>query len=128
MDRKMNFKFNPDKFVENKIFREILNNSIQNYCDKSRTIVQRAYELKSGWINIVDNRSKYLERRTPPEDIFGSFLLEDGIIQKNTFFPMPTHRLLTSDGIFRLDSEIEECMIRDLEKIKKGSSWLQFNS
>lgn len=122
MDRRMNFEFKPDKFIENKVFRKYMNDSIQKYCDKSDYLVRRAYELQSGWINIIDNRSKYLERRTPPEDIFGSFLLEDGIIQKHTFFPMPTHRLLTVDGIFRLDSDIEECMIKELEQIKSNQS------
>lgn len=116
MDKRLNYTLSPEHFIENDIFRQGLHDSIKKHCKSSTYLVERAKSLKSGWMNIVDRRSRHFERRTPPEDIFGSVLLKDGEIVEESYTAMDYYRLLTSDGIFQMDPDIEERFIEDLLK------------
>lgn len=67
-------------------------------------------------MNIIDKRSKYLERRTPVEDIIATIQLENGKMVVESYTPTQYHRLLTSDGVFQLEEEIEQEIIKELER------------
>ncbi|KAI7905941.1 uncharacterized protein BX663DRAFT_498196 [Cokeromyces recurvatus] len=46
-----------------------------------------------------------------PEDIVGSVELNAGKIKEGTYQPMPTHRLVTSKGLFQLSEPLTNCII-----------------
>lgn len=52
-----------------------------------------------------------------PEDIIGSVQLDKGTIVPGTYQPMPTHRMVTNDGLFQLSEPLAKC-------IKKASKEL----
>src|SRR4051812_19220843 len=73
-------------------------------------------------------RSRRSQRRhfwVPPSQMFHDFCLiereycrtvhlEDGVMQRGTYKPMPTHRLFTDEGLFVLDSFIEDKLLSSL--------------
>lgn len=62
-----------------------------------------------GWMPITDGRMPWLFSRTPePDDIFGMVLVQNHKIVPGTFQPMPTHRLLTINGLFQLPAEVAQ--------------------
>jgi hypothetical protein len=51
-----------------------------------------------------------------PEDIIGSVELKDGHIKEGTYQPMPAHRMITNDGIFRLSEPLTKCVVEAAKK------------
>jgi hypothetical protein len=50
-----------------------------------------------------------------PSDIWGTVLLDNGTIVKNSFEPMPTHRWSTSDGLATLTEFLHNQVIMELK-------------
>ncbi|RKP27733.1 hypothetical protein SYNPS1DRAFT_10650, partial [Syncephalis pseudoplumigaleata] len=46
-----------------------------------------------------------------PEDIFGSVQLKEGAIVPRSFQPMPTHRMVSSNGLFRLSDTLHAALL-----------------
>lgn len=71
----------------------------------------------SRWLHIGDERNPPAWGRINfPEDIIGSVQLKDGHIQEGTYQPMPTHRIITNDGIFRLSEPLKNCVVEAAKK------------
>jgi hypothetical protein len=80
-----------------------------------------AYVFAS-WLHVADERNPPPWGRIPlPEDIFGSVLLSKGIIQPNTYQRMPSHRFVTSNGLFQLSSPLQSILRSTLlEEVKQS--------
>lgn len=99
------------RFEENAVFVRLLHAVVRRHLPASPVWQKRARELGSGWMNVLDQRSG-LARATPSEDIVGTIQLADGRMLADTYEPMPTHRLYTDAGVFRLDTHLQ----RELEQ------------
>ncbi|KAJ2965118.1 hypothetical protein NQZ79_g153 [Umbelopsis isabellina] len=77
---------------------------------------------QDGWLHVADERNPPPWGRIPlPEDIFGSVLLDKGVIQPNTYERMPSHRFVTSNGLFRLSDPMQRLLVSTLlEEIQKS--------
>ena len=53
-------------------------------------------------------------RVADPEDIFGTVLVQDGKMVKESFEPMFTHRLYTSNGMFKLDPYLLQELLKEM--------------
>eukprot|EP01126_Amoeba_proteus_P029096 TRINITY_DN2867_c0_g1_i1.p1 TRINITY_DN2867_c0_g1~~TRINITY_DN2867_c0_g1_i1.p1 ORF type:complete len:139 (-),score=20.62 TRINITY_DN2867_c0_g1_i1:76-492(-) len=119
----------PSRFKENPDFENFIQTVISKHVYNSPLWIKRAQELKTGitrvmliplkfplgWMNINDGRARYT-RCIPSEDIFGSVLLADGVMVDKTYSPMPSHRLISEEGIlFQLDSYLKT---KALEEVK----------
>lgn len=101
------------RFQENRAFRLLLNNVIDKSIQNSPAHQALAAYLKNGNLHINDLRvPEQWGRVNDPEDIFGSVLVQDGKIKVGTFEPMFTHRLLSSNGIFKLDSFLLDKLLK----------------
>ena len=70
------------------------------------------------WLHIGDERNPPPWGRIPyPEDIIGTVFVQGGVIQPNTYQPMPTHRLATSNGFMQLSEPLTQCLIREAKRI-----------
>ena len=70
------------------------------------------------WLHISDERNPPPWGRIPyPEDIIGTVFVQGGVIQPNTYQPMPTHRLATSNGFMQLSEPLTQCLIREAKRI-----------
>ncbi|KAI8145653.1 hypothetical protein BJV82DRAFT_510746 [Fennellomyces sp. T-0311] len=75
---------------------------------------------KEGWLHIADERNPPPWGRIPfPEDIIGSVLVREGVIQPNSYEPMPAHRLATSNGIFQLSDPLTQCLVQEAKRVAK---------
>ncbi|KAI8064865.1 uncharacterized protein B0P05DRAFT_554671 [Gilbertella persicaria] len=72
---------------------------------------------KEGWLHIGDERNPPPWGRINfPEDIIGSVQLEEGKIKEGTYEPMPTHRMVTNDGLFKMSEPLTQCVINAAKK------------
>jgi len=111
----------PARFRENEKFRAFLHDFLAHHVDKSPSLQKKAKQYRGGWMNINDQRSRF-GRAVPSEDIFGTVELRDGEMIPLSYTPMPTHRLLTDEGLFRLDGFLQKQLEQSiLALIQEGS-------
>lgn len=67
---------------------------------------------------IIDARDPAVWGRIPyPEDIFGMVQVKDGQIIQGTYQPMPTHRIITTKGLFVLSDPLQKKLLEKLIKL-----------
>ncbi|EIW71238.1 hypothetical protein TREMEDRAFT_18910, partial [Tremella mesenterica DSM 1558] len=109
-------------FKENPDFLKTLHSSIQSALKESKA-PEVEYEASirpgDGYIHITDQRA------TPPagrigdiEDIIATIFVKDGKIVPSTYTPMPTYRLITSNGPLVLPPGLAEHLIEVLRSIE----------
>ncbi|KAJ3387218.1 hypothetical protein HDU92_002044 [Lobulomyces angularis] len=102
-------------FVENKSFRKIINDTISKNIHNDVVLQGWAYQQKNGYLNIQDERCYVPWGRVPdPEDIFGTVLLSQGKIVEGSFEQMPTHRMVSANGMFKLSEYLESRLIEEV--------------
>ncbi|KAI0772883.1 hypothetical protein BD413DRAFT_36346 [Trametes elegans] len=127
-------------FVENERFREVLHEAVQSALRDGVDEVQKngAIQTREGWMHIhgtparaprsasvrvcasrpawIDNRNiPALGRIGDPDDIIASVRVENGEVLSETYQPMPSYRLCTSDGVVQLTEGLAQ---RLLEVVK----------
>ncbi|TFK79563.1 hypothetical protein K466DRAFT_606054 [Polyporus arcularius HHB13444] len=113
-------------FVENESFRDILHEAVQSALRDGADEVQKnsAIQTREGWMHIHDSRNlPALGRIGDPDDIIASVRVENGEIMAETYQPMPSYRLATSDGVLQLTeglaarlTEILEARVREEQR------------
>ncbi|CAG8656134.1 708_t:CDS:2, partial [Dentiscutata heterogama] len=100
-------------FRENNKFIKFLHQMIaDNVADADPQLQALAKYHQNGWLHIADIRDPAPWGRIPyPEDIFGMVLVKDGQIVPGTYQPMPTHRILTTKGLFMLNGPFQEKLL-----------------
>ncbi|KAF7728434.1 hypothetical protein EC973_006114 [Apophysomyces ossiformis] len=110
----------PRTFVGNDVFVDFLHRTLAEniHSVNDPSLKGLAKWQKEGWLHIADERNPPPWGRIPsPEDIIGSVLVKNGVIQGGTYQPMPAHRLVTSNGIFQLSEPLTQCMIRSCKAL-----------
>ncbi|KAL0255928.1 hypothetical protein I308_100739 [Cryptococcus tetragattii IND107] len=112
-----------DDFREEPKFRKVLNDAVKSGLEQGKaTTVQFEAETRpvDGWIHITD------ERAIPPagrigetEDLIGSVYVQGGKIVADTYSPLPTYRLVTTNGVMQLPEGLDKHVIEVLEGIDK---------
>ncbi|KAI8390996.1 uncharacterized protein BYT42DRAFT_178118 [Radiomyces spectabilis] len=108
------FELNHNSFVENNSFVQFLTNTLSENIHKVNdpTLKATAQWQKEGWLHIGDERNPPPWGRIPfPEDIIGTVLVKDGEIQPGTYQAMPTHRIVSPNGVFQLSEPLARCVI-----------------
>ncbi|WWD21537.1 hypothetical protein CI109_106023 [Kwoniella shandongensis] len=110
-----------DDFREEPAFKEILDQAIKSGLEqgKSQSVTFEAETRPGdGWIHITD------ERAIPPagrigetEDLIGSVYVQDGKIVASTYSPLPTYRLVTTNGVLTLPRGLDQHLVEVLEAI-----------
>ncbi|KAI8362753.1 hypothetical protein BD560DRAFT_333865 [Blakeslea trispora] len=79
---------------------------------------------KEGWLHVGDERNPPPWGRINfPEDIIGSVQLQNGTIKEGTYEPMPTHRMVTNNGLFQMSEPLTQCIIDAAKRhVSKSSS------
>ncbi|KAF9097922.1 hypothetical protein BGX23_007628 [Mortierella sp. AD031] len=71
-----------------------------------------------GWTHIADYRNPAPYGRIPlPEDIFGSVQIVDGVIRPESYQRMPSHRIVSSLGLFQLSDHLHERLVHHLKNL-----------
>jgi hypothetical protein len=104
----------PANFSYNRAFVDFLQAVIARRGPALPRLMAAAQRLGQGSLAIVDRRTKTPQGPIPPEDTLGAFQVKDGQIVPNSYRPSPLHLILSKDGFFRLDPELQACLLEEL--------------
>ncbi|KAI0698968.1 hypothetical protein C8T65DRAFT_793918 [Cerioporus squamosus] len=110
-------------FVENERFRDILHEALQAALRDGADEVQKngAIQTREGWMHIHGAYAHHnrnlpaLGRIGDPDDIIASVRVENGEIMAETYQPMPSYRIATSDGVLQLTEGLAARLTEVLE-------------
>nr|CAG8575197.1 9297_t:CDS:2 [Entrophospora candida] len=112
-------KATPKNFKENDKFVKLLHQVIADNVATIEDLELKAFAKyrKNGWHHISDLRDPSPWGRIPfPEDIIGMVEVRDGKIISETYQPMPTHRIITTKGLFVLSEPFHRKLIEKLNE------------
>lgn len=93
-----NTRFNP-------AFLDHFHKTIVFFAQVNDGVIQLVETKQNGFIYITDKRSKDAEPHA--QDIIGSFEVKDGALVHGSYEPNPAYKLITADGGFELQQELE---------------------
>lgn len=116
MKQSLGFARNPWKrttvtvanFRPNKPFVDLLHGVIAAQGPELPALQAEARRQVSGWIYVIDGRTPTPDGEVPPHDIIGVFEVKTGAIVPNSYQANPNHRILSADGLFRLEPTLHE--------------------
>jgi hypothetical protein len=73
------------------------------------------------FIYIIDQRTPTPEGSVPPEDIIGAFEAAGGKIVPGSYQANGEHMILSPAGFFRLGSELNQCLLREIASRRRVS-------
>ena len=96
--------FDRTKFVANSVFKDFLHAVIAS-CAENSMVVAEAQRIGRGIVTVIDRRVPDLNAAIAPEDIFGGFIVENGIVTE--YSRNPNHVLFNQFGFFKLEPIIQ---------------------
>ena len=107
----------PTVFSRNRVFVEFMHTVIARRAPYLPGFIAEAHRQANGWVFVIDQRTRTPQGAVPPEDIVGGFQVKDGEVVPESYAPNPNHRILSADGFFRLGSELQPCLLEELERL-----------
>ncbi|GJJ14517.1 hypothetical protein Clacol_008781 [Clathrus columnatus] len=107
-------------FLENDEFLNVIHDLLRSVIQQNsdERLASEAIQLGFGWMHINDDRNlPEVGRISRPDDIIASVRVEDGKMLPETYSPMPTYRVCTTDGLTTLSPELEEKLIFKLRQL-----------
>ncbi|KDR80161.1 hypothetical protein GALMADRAFT_242422 [Galerina marginata CBS 339.88] len=111
-------------FVGNPKFLSLLHESIKSGLKDGLDEIWEngAKQLQEGWMHIHGERNiPALGRIGDPDDIIGSVLVEASEIKYETYQPMPSYRVCTSDGVLQLTPGLTKHLHKTLVRYQKDN-------
>jgi hypothetical protein len=109
----------PSAFARNRVFVDFMHQVIARRGPELPGLIAEARRQDDGWVYVIDQRTRTPQGAVPPEDIVGAFEVKDGRIVPGSYRPSPKHMLLSSDGFFRLGSELQPSLLEELVLLAK---------
>ncbi|KAM0787367.1 hypothetical protein ACM66B_003453 [Microbotryomycetes sp. NB124-2] len=110
----------PRNFTENKDFRTVLHDILRQAVTFDQKLHTEAKTRQDGWIHIADARAPADLNRVPdPSDIIASILVQDGQIVPESYEPGGMHRMVTNDGLMRLDEGLMAIVRQAMEQVRQ---------
>lgn len=104
----------PDNFARNRVFVDFLHGVIARHAPDLPDLAAEAQRQNEGLVVIVDGRAETPSGAVPPEDVVGAFQVAGGRIVADSYRPNPNHRILNARGFFRLDPQLQRCLLEEL--------------
>lgn len=101
-------------FVRNSVFVKFMHETVARFAPLEPEFQAEAKRQGTGWIYIIDIRTKTPDGAVPPEDIVGAFEVLDGKARPDSYRPSPKHQILSKDGLFQLTPGLYAQMLREL--------------
>ena len=106
----------PVNFTPNPVFVHFLHYVIARHAPQSAGLREEARRQHNGFVYMIDFRVGDTRQAVPPEDIFGTFKIEEGM--PIYYSSNPNHRLLTERGLFVLDPWLESKLLEEIGALK----------
>lgn len=113
-------ELDPDGFLENSSFKELINKTIANNLTQETEFLNQGKKVNSGYIYVVDKRIKKAKGDIPFQDIIGAMNFENGTPVSDSYVPNNNYKLLTKDGLFQLPFSLEEKLLLEIKKYKQN--------
>jgi hypothetical protein len=110
--------FTEANFRPNTVFLEVLHSVIATHALDLPEFQAEAARQQTGWVYVIDARTPTPAGNVPPYDIIGGFEVRDGRVVPDSYKRNRNHRLLSPNGLFRLDSRLHA---RLLDRCSKDS-------
>ncbi|KAF8579075.1 hypothetical protein K439DRAFT_1654640 [Ramaria rubella] len=108
------FKEN-SKFLD--VLHQVVHMAIEDGIDER--LKNEALQLGEGWMHINDDRNlPVMGRISTPDDIIASVRVQGAEIISQTYSPMPTYRICTTDGLTTLSEGLERRLLERLRQIE----------
>ncbi|CAN5394290.1 hypothetical protein BH10PLA1_BH10PLA1_08120 [soil metagenome] len=105
----------PDIFTVNPVFVKFLHEIIARYGAEDEGCQNEAKRLGTGWVYVLDGRTKTPRGTVPSQDILGAFEAKDGQLLPDRYRFSPNHKILTEDGFFRLSPKLYRLLLKELQ-------------
>jgi hypothetical protein len=104
----------PAVFARNRVFVDFMHDVIARRGPEQPGLIAEAQRQGDGWVHIIDQRTRNPQGRIPPEDIVGVFAVKGGVVVPGSYQPSSKHQILSADGFFRLEAELQACLLEEL--------------
>jgi hypothetical protein len=101
-------------FVRNSLFVKFMHEIVARFAPLEPEFQAEAKRLGTGWVYIIDNRTKTPNGSVPPEDIVGAFEVNNRKVVPDSYRPSPKYQILSKDGLFQLTPFLYAQMLREL--------------
>lgn len=101
-------------FLPNKAFVDILHDVVKANGAELPECQAGARRQHTGWMYILDGRTRTPAGEVPLHDIIGAFEVREGAIVPNSYWANRKHLLFSSDGIFKLPTILQQALMRRL--------------
>jgi hypothetical protein len=105
-----------DEFTENTAFKEFIHKTIANELPKETEFLNQGKKVNSGYMYVIDKRTKKPKGDIPFQDIIGAMNFENSLPVPDSYIPNNNYKLLTKDGLFQLPFSLEEKLLIELNK------------
>jgi len=109
----------PAVFARNPVFVDFMHRVIARRGPQLPGLIAEARRQGDGWVYVIDQRTRSPQGTVPPDDIVGAFEVKDGQFVPGSYRPSPKHMILSSDGFFRLGSELQPCLLEELTTLSE---------
>lgn len=106
----------PAVFAQNRVFVDFLHAVIARRGPELAGLIAEARRQGTGWVYLIDQRTRDPQKHIPPEDIIGVFAVADGRIVPGTYQLSPKYLILSADGFPQLGAELQACVLEELVK------------
>jgi hypothetical protein len=110
----------PEVFARNRLFVDFMHGVVARRGPQLPGLLAEARRQGQGMVVVVDLRTRTPQGPVPPEDIVGVFKVQDGAVVPESYYPSPKHMILSSDGFFQLDPELESCLLEELVALSEA--------
>jgi hypothetical protein len=104
----------PEVFSRNRVFVDFLHDVIARHGPEQPSVKAEATRLGEGWVYFLDQRTPTPQGPVPPEDILGALEVKGGAVVPGSYRASPQHKILTTNGFFRLEEGLRQCLLREL--------------
>jgi hypothetical protein len=112
----------PAVFARNRVFVEFMHRVIARRGPQLPGLIAEARRQGDGLVVVIDQRTPTPQGPVPPEDIVGVFEVKNGQTTSERYHASPNHLILSSNGFFRLDTELQSCLLEELAKLTASDS------
>lgn len=104
-----------DLFARNSVFVQFMHQVIARHAPDQPDCQDEARRLGTGWIFIIDRRTKTPQGPVPPEDIIGALKVHGGTVVPDSYQASSNHLILSPDGFFRLTPGLHQALLHELQ-------------
>jgi hypothetical protein len=107
-------KVDSKEFSESQAFKEFFNQVIVRHLPTLTEFLNEGKKIGTGYVYLIDKRTKNPKADVPMEDIIGAVNFENGKLVPDSFIPNRSYKLLTQKGLFQLPYLLEETFLKEI--------------